>query len=296
MQYGQNAHTDEDGQRLLGCPPEFWGTAIVCFLDMLGFSPFVFQEFSRKSDEAIQGFLNIRNHPFIESKGKESVRYGWYDTSDTLPDHLQDAFYRPVVHTASDSVILSAALPRKISSADFVLAFLCLNVHISWIVKQSLDQGFALRGGIELGEAYWNERDIIGPALINAYRIESKIAKHVRILYGPDILKAALDAQKSIELDLFNGMWMDLDGLIMLKPDIHSREFRDDLRAGYEECQERAGSRDEKAKYDNLLTYFKNHPEMPQTNNFDSDYVAQLLTRYKYGNEIDGPSQEAVSD
>lgn len=269
----------------MGCPPEFWGTAIVCYLDLLGFSHFVFDEFSRKSDEAIQRFLAIKNHPFLSSLGEKGVRYGWYGEPGTLPSHLQDASYRPIAHTSSDSIVISVALPREILAADFILAFLCVNVHISWIVAQALDQGFALRGGIELGEAYWNKSDIIGPALINSYRIESKIADHVRIVYGPDILKAALDAQKSTRFDLFDGMWKDLDGLIMLKPDIHAREKRDQLKARYRGCRDRASSPKAKAKYANVLAYFESHPEMPQGANFDSDYVVELLSRYKYSKE-----------
>ena len=127
-----------------------------------------------------------------------------------------------------------------------------------------------------------NEIDIIGPALLNAYQLESTHAQYIRIIYGPNYLKTIFDAQQSTKLDLFNCMWKDEDGLIMLKPDIHNKGNRDFLRNKYQEYQKQAEVTKEKGKYANVLKYFNNHTEMPQTHNFDSDYVVDLLSRYKY--------------
>lgn len=283
IEYGQNAFIDENGQKLLGCPNEFFGTAIVCFIDILGFSNFVYKAFSQKSDMAINKFINIKNHSFIKSKGKESVMYGWNNLNGPTPEHLANAFYRPIVHTFSDSIVISAGLPKSIIVPDMVLAHLSLNVHISWIIKQALQEGFAIRGAIEIGEAYWNDKDIIGPAFINAYRIEREISKNVRIIYGPDYLMTLLSAQKNTELDLFSCMWKDCDGLIMLKPDIHAKEHRDYLKKRYQELQREAPSKKDIGKYDNVIKYFSTNQEMPSACNFSLDYIPELLNRYRYG-------------
>jgi hypothetical protein len=283
MEYGQNFYTDANGQQILGCPFEFWGTAVVCFLDLLGFSQYTFREFSHKSDLAIQKFLAIRKHPFLASKGKESVKYGMYEIGDPLPEHLQDSFYMPVVHTASDSITISLGLPKNPIAADFALSHFSLHLHASWVIKLALDEGFAIRGAIELGDVFWNESDIIGPALINAYRIESKFANSVRIIYGPDYLRTILDLHEPARLSLFKSMWKDEDGLIMLKPDLHAGGSRDELRDKYQQLQDQVISEELKSKYASPLRYFHTNLDMPPDQNFDSDYISNLLTRYKYG-------------
>jgi hypothetical protein len=56
-------------------------------------------------------------------------------------------------------------------------------------------QGVFLRGGITLGEVYWDETIIFGPALVDAYDIESHFAIVPRIVVGPSVLRAIKKGQ-----------------------------------------------------------------------------------------------------
>lgn len=57
----------------------------------------------------------------------------------------------------------------------------------------ALSMGFTIRGGIEYGKVYWNNDEIIGPAFISAYELESKYAKTSRILCGNGFKKFLLN-------------------------------------------------------------------------------------------------------
>ena len=50
------------------------------------------------------------------------------------------------------------------------------------------DRDYTLRGAIELGDIYWNEFDTIGPAFLDVYELESKVAKQSRVIVGPVLL------------------------------------------------------------------------------------------------------------
>jgi hypothetical protein len=52
-----------------------------------------------------------------------------------------------------------------------------------------LNQGILIRGGIAYGDIYFNKNQIYGPALNQAYELETKYAVYPRIVLSPNLIK-----------------------------------------------------------------------------------------------------------
>ena len=83
----------------------------------------------------------------------------------------------------SDSLVLSA--PDDLEGL-FNLT------HALWMLaREMLGIGVLLRGGISLGLIYHFDRTVFGPALIDAYRLENKVAIYPHILFSDEVIEAA---------------------------------------------------------------------------------------------------------
>ena len=90
----------------------------------------------------------------------------------------------------SDSIVLSLIPNEKIKfiEKEQLLDFNTFGLEslITWIQKLYpiiINENLLLRGGISVKNVYWKENEVIGPALIEAYELESKHAKWARILF-----------------------------------------------------------------------------------------------------------------
>lgn len=90
----------------------------------------------------------------------------------------------------SDSIVVS----YKVSEPSAV--FLLLN-EIAFGVLDLAERGFLVRGGVTVGKLYHSKRHVVGPAMNEAYRLESKVAKHPRVLIDPKVLEVARAARRS---------------------------------------------------------------------------------------------------
>lgn len=76
-------------------------------------------------------------------------------------------------------------------------------VALTWLV--SLAEGTPFRGGVELGYAVqMRENDIYGKALIDAYHLESRVAKWPRIAVGEKLVRPYMMPARS-RMSLFRG-------------------------------------------------------------------------------------------
>ena len=80
-------------------------------------------------------------------------------------------------------------LDERTKNSSLAMSFITFFSAISQIWQQCILKGFTIRGGIEYGSFYWTEKDVIGPAYINAYNLESKDADISRILCGDSFMK-----------------------------------------------------------------------------------------------------------
>jgi len=73
------------------------------------------------------------------------------------------------------------------------------------IYKSAIDKKLLVRGGIAYGDLYIDENMVYGEALINAYILESKIAKYPRIVISNDFIKLLHNEyNEEYELDFDN--------------------------------------------------------------------------------------------
>ena len=82
--------------------------------------------------------------------------------------------------------------------------------------------GYTIRGAIDYGDIYWDENELIGPALINAYCFESEVAKTSRVVVSSNlnrVLKDLFSIQRSTMIDrLMRKFRKDIDGYIIVDP------------------------------------------------------------------------------
>lgn len=127
----------------------------VAFIDILGFSSLV--------QDSVNN-LAVREKV---QKALETV----YSTS--LAEDDDDPEFRAVT-TFSDSVV--------ISYNDDAACLLMLLQDVSRIQFELAAIGILTRGGIALGECYHDSKMVFGPAMVEAYHLESKIAKSPRVV------------------------------------------------------------------------------------------------------------------
>jgi hypothetical protein len=135
--------------------------------------------------------------------------------SRRVGQHLKD-LDRAVTRTYRDYLAPSSPWPSAFFSDTLVLAspvmsplteetaIIGLAEQAAWLQLDLLAAGFFVRGGLSLGKFYIREGLIFGPALAQAYHLESQAATHPRIVLGREAehcqreaLKASLEPHKS---------------------------------------------------------------------------------------------------
>lgn len=196
---------------ILGNSKKFKGRGYVCFIDVLGFSDDILKNWKSLISNPLDKILTIKNEMPIFS---EVV-----DNGDAL--HRK---YVCRVNTISDSVTICFGYTDDIIIGDLVLGLESVLANIAYIWSTFIHNGYTIRGAIDFGDIYWNESELIGPAFINAYRLESEIAKISRIIVSSDlnkVLKDLVDRYKSPLTDhLLQRFRKDIDGYLTVDPKI----------------------------------------------------------------------------
>lgn len=143
-------------------------TRIVAFVDILGFKEKIDQSVTdekayKKIYYALKQILSRREH--IEADTKKG-----YNVSDIR------------VTTFSDSAVISYPLEPGSGNLFYILLDL---VHLQIDLLQS---AFLLRGGITVGKLYHDGAIIYGPAMNDAYALESRYACYPRIIIDQEML------------------------------------------------------------------------------------------------------------
>lgn len=133
---------------------------LVAFIDILGFSSMVEEDSKGSNPKFLPVFLDV----FDEVAG--SAEGSGCD-----------------VKMFSDSIIVEAEL-----TPSNVVGLLGIAASMQ---KLFLKRNILVRGGIAFGKHFSNERVTFSQALINAYHLESKVAKFPRIVINDDVLNFA---------------------------------------------------------------------------------------------------------
>jgi len=197
---------------ILGNNKKFKGIGYVCFIDILGFSNDILRNWNSPTSNPLEKILTIK---------REMPGFSEVEEND---DHESHRKYVCRVNTISDSVTICFGYNDNIIIGDLVLGLEAILANISYIWSTFIHNGYTIRGAIDFGDIYWDESELIGPAFINAYRLESEVAKISRVIVSSNlnkVLKDLVSRHKSALTDhLMQKFRKDVDGFIIVDPKI----------------------------------------------------------------------------
>ncbi|QEK50688.1 hypothetical protein FYC62_02665 [Pedobacter aquae] len=148
----------------------FYEERIIAFIDILAFRDFINDTIDKSGEVNKEKLVNIVNALKLIKKEFDKI-----DKSGEAPYSLITTFF-------SDSIVLSL---RKDYSIGLLKVFETLKI----IQIKLIEYGILLRGGIVFGKLIHQPDVILGPAMNEAYDLESKSALYPRITIDPDIME-----------------------------------------------------------------------------------------------------------
>lgn len=148
---------------------------IIVFIDILGF-----REHINKTVNSNEYFLNLR----------DTLNFISELETEKFEDDAKE------ITVFSDSIVIS--YPVEIPGSVFSLILDVIHIQLDMMSK-----GILLRGGITVGQLCHKDNIVYGPAMVEAYELESKSAIYPRVIISEKVfLSAALNPDNSIEEDL----------------------------------------------------------------------------------------------
>jgi len=244
---------------------EFHGQCIVAFVDILGFSNEITNKWDNSEEKPIERLklftCNVNRNISKQIKGIRS-------------EAERDTYYGCKIITFSDSVIITYAFNGKPDKRKFLVGLYYVLYTANFVWKTALRYQFTIRGGIELGEMYWDDKIFVGPAFISAHDLECKVSLSSRITLGEKLVCKICDVF-SVERDdklhkhiyeyLCNlirpYLFLDCDGELTLSPNsLYKKESeREKIIQEIELMQTECANLKNKLKYAPLLDAIKNH-------------------------------------
>lgn len=168
---------------------------VCCFLDILGFKEHIEETINNGKDN----YLKIQEIQKIISFIQELI----YDLENGTSQS------KMVTHF-SDSVVISFRIEEKSEIISTLVTLL-------YVAFECANKGFFIRGGVSFGKLIHTNTMVFGPALNEAYLLESKKAIFPRIIMNKEILKYALKYRK--ELHTKESLGKSLQSLVVKDED-----------------------------------------------------------------------------
>lgn len=150
------------------------------FLDILGYS----NKIKNISKEESQEIFELLKHI-------ESLIIEYFNQASNSPTYKEYTLHYTFF---SDCIILSFVPKDSLVIDENEIIFFnqtTLEFIFTWIINIQfvtlLNTGFLLRGGISCKDIYWCDNKVVGPALIEAYHLESKVASWARIILSEEL-------------------------------------------------------------------------------------------------------------
>ncbi len=221
----------------------FKGVGYVCFIDVLGFSNDILKNWNKKTSNPLEKIL------IVKKKIPGFTHIGGDDDSSSLANSY---IFR--LNTISDSFTFCFGFKDTPALGDLAFGLDVILKNLLYVWSTFIGQGYTIRGAIDFGDIYWDENELIGPAFINAYHFESKVAKVSRVVVSSNlnkVLKDLFSVQTSTLIGpLMHKFRKDIDGYIIVDPITlykspveqkslieHLKKMRDDAPIGI--CQEK---------------------------------------------------------
>ncbi|TQQ84249.1 hypothetical protein EXD82_07910 [Peptacetobacter hominis] len=138
-----------------------YSNRVVAFIDILGFKNLVSNPTNQNKIFSLMQYL-------------KSEKNRNYKTEYSLSDLGRE------ITIFSDSIVISYDLSFKGQIFYILLDIIHFQLDIA-------NMGILLRGGVSIGSLYHNKEIVFGPAMINAYNLESKNAIYPRIILDSEI-------------------------------------------------------------------------------------------------------------
>lgn len=90
----------------------------------------------------------------------------------------------------SDCVVVSFEIDRP-SEVFYTL------LEIKWLIMRLIDRGMLCRGAVSMGKFIHTDRYLFGPALVEAYMLESKAAMYPRVILDHAVIEAGINNRGS---------------------------------------------------------------------------------------------------
>lgn len=181
------------------------------FIDLLGFSSKIITEWD--DGEVLDNILSIKKKA-IEEHQKDVYKMQFVNGDEIIKTEIQSC----TVNTFSDSFVVAYNPRLSMGAFDKYLGLKTIFEIIKIIWKESIWRGFTIRGGITYDSVILNGGDIIGPALIRAYRLENEVAKTSRVVLDNNLIleiSGIIKDRPETELELSNMFIRDIDGQVI---------------------------------------------------------------------------------
>jgi len=149
-----------------------YGKRIVAYIDILGFSNYI-EESDRDNEKYVKVKELITN---INSK----IETDFYDT------FREQCKTENEIISVSDSIIISHSMNDD-SEPDKGALFNIIQDVLEYQVFL-LENGWLCRGAISFGKLHHQKNVIFGKSYIDAYKLESKVAKYPRIIFSTELI------------------------------------------------------------------------------------------------------------
>jgi len=151
---------------------------IVAFIDILGFKALLDETLDKKgndNEEAINAVVSAY----------EAIRDIW--DLDKKSDYLNTkSSQTKKVSIFSDCLVVSFEINQP-SEVFFTL------LEIKWLIMRLLARKILCRGAISLGKFIHTDNYLFGPALVEAYLLESKAAMYPRVILDTNVIEAGAE-------------------------------------------------------------------------------------------------------
>lgn len=154
-------------------PPQAYSERICCFLDVLGFQQHIKETLNTDGSD---------NGPKIRAiaGALEAVR-------DVVQVERRTASAGKRVTQFSDSLVISFPIEKE-SGVFYAL------LEIMWVQMNLVKRGMLCRGGISRGKLIHTPHMLFGPAMVEAYTLESKAANYPRVILEKSIIDVGVAA------------------------------------------------------------------------------------------------------
>ncbi len=167
---------------------------LIFFIDFIGFAD-VTRKWNDDGGQQLNSIIGLL----------EELRslVGEFDFNEQVEDTGTRFLIKPAISTFSDHIVISYPTEhlRKMNEGDFLGSGLLLaGKLISNLAAGAINLGLLIRGGATVGPLYHSHGVVVGPAMVEAYDLESRVSIYPRIAVSRKVYSQVKINPRSIVL------------------------------------------------------------------------------------------------